>query len=102
MARGFLYLGRHIDVYSRYLISLRLSNTLDADSVWRHGRGPQERSARDIPIPIKGYSLPARRFTGALTEYGVRESARDGKGSYQWTIFYRETMAVSLNMRRYI
>ncbi len=31
MARGFLYLVAIIDVYSRYLLSWRLSNTLDAD-----------------------------------------------------------------------
>ena len=31
MARGFLYLVAIIDVYNRYVLSWRLSNTLDAD-----------------------------------------------------------------------
>jgi len=31
MARGFLYLVAIIDWYSRYVLSWRLSNTLDAD-----------------------------------------------------------------------
>jgi putative transposase len=41
MSRGFLYLVAIIDWYSRYVISWRLSNTLDADFCvrWTHKFG---------------------------------------------------------------
>ena len=45
MARGFLYLVAIIDWYSRYVLSWRLSNTLDADfCVEASGGGTQEGS----------------------------------------------------------
>ena len=49
MARGFLYLVAIIDWYSRYVLSWRLSNTLDA-GFWRSstGGGAREGQTRDI------------------------------------------------------
>jgi len=48
MARGFLYLAAIIDWYSRYVLSWRLSNTLDASFCAGPGGSAPERQARDI------------------------------------------------------
>ncbi len=45
MARGFLYLIAIIDVYSRYVLSWRLSNTLDANFCVE-ARKPSRRGGR--------------------------------------------------------
>ena len=69
MARGFLYLVAIIDWYSRYVLSWRLSNTLDADfcvaaleeAIARHGRP-------DIFNTDQGSQFTSFAFTDAELE----------------------------------
>jgi putative transposase len=86
MARGFLYLVAIIDVYSRYVLSWRLSNTLDAgfcvealEDALRNGRP-------DIFNTDQGAQFTSETFTGILKQHGVRISM-DGKGSYNDNLF---------------
>jgi len=86
MARGFLYLVAIIDWYSRYVLSWRLSNTLDAgfcvealQEVLRKGRS-------DIFNTDQGAQFTGGAFTGLLKQRGVRISM-DGKGSYNNNLF---------------
>ncbi len=86
MARGFLYLVAIIDWYSRYVLSWRLSNTLDAgfcvealEEAFRKGRP-------DIFNTDQGAQFTSEAFTGLLQQHGVRISM-DGKGSYNDNLF---------------
>jgi putative transposase len=86
MERGFLYLVAIIDWYSRYVLSWRLSNTLDvgfcveaAEEALRHGRP-------DIFNTDQGAQFTSEAFTGLLALHGVRVSM-DGKGSYNDNLF---------------
>ena len=86
MARGFLYLVAIIDWYSRYVLSWRLSNTLDAgfcidalDEALRKGRP-------DIFNTDQGSQFTGEAFTGLLERNGVRISM-DGKGRYSDNLF---------------
>lgn len=77
---GFAYLMAIIDWYSRYVLSWRLSNTLDADfcvealreALLRHG-GP------DIFNTDQGAQFTSEDFTGMLLRDGIKISM-DGKG----------------------
>jgi len=86
MARGFLYLVAIIDWYSRYVLSWRLSNTLDVgfcvealEEALRNGRP-------DIFNTDQGAQFTSEAFTGLLEQNGVRISM-DGKGSYNDNLF---------------
>jgi len=86
MARGFLYLVAIIDWYSRYVLSWRLSNTLDAgfcvdalDEALRKGRP-------EIFNTDQGAQFTSEAFTGLLEQHGVRISM-DGKGRYTDNLF---------------
>src|SRR5690625_4934964 len=81
MARGFAYLAAIIDVYSRRILSWRLSNTLDArfcvealeEALRRYGR-PQ------VFNSDQGRQFTSRRFTQVLKDAGVSISM-DGRGA---------------------
>jgi putative transposase len=86
MARGFLYLIAIIDWHSRYVLSWRLSNTLDAgfcvdalDEALRKGRP-------EIFNTDQGAQFTSEAFTGLLEQHGVRISM-DGKGGYSDNLF---------------
>jgi len=86
MARGFLYLVAIIDWHSRYVISWRLSNTLDAgfcvdalDEALRKGQP-------EIFNTDQGAQFTSEAFTGLLEQHGVRISM-DGKGRYSDNLF---------------
>jgi len=86
MKRGFLYLVAIIDWYSRYVLSWRLSNTLDvgfcveaAEEALRHGRP-------DIFNTDQGAQFTSEAFTGLLERHNIRISM-DGKGSYNDNLF---------------
>lgn len=86
MARGFLYLVVIMDWYSRYVISWRLSNTLDAsfcvDALDEAlGKGQPEIFNTD-----QGAQFTSEAFTGLLEQHGVRISM-DGKGRYADNLF---------------
>jgi putative transposase len=86
MSRGFLYLVAIIDWYSRYVISWRLSNTLDDDFCVAAleeelGKGTPEIFNTDL-----GSQFTGQAFTGLLKERNIRISM-DGKGSYNDNLF---------------
>lgn len=79
MARGFMYLTAVIDWYSRFVLSWRLSNTLEGrfclealDEALRLGRP-------EVFNTDQGKQFTARAYTGRLEEAGVVVSM-DGRG----------------------
>ena len=86
MARGFLYLVSIIDWYSRYVISWRLSNTLDADFCVAALAEALSKGTPEIFNTDQGSQFTGEAFTGLLKEHGVRISM-DGKGSYNDNLF---------------
>ena len=75
MARGFLYLVAIIDWYSRYVLSWRLSNTMDAGFCRGFGRGTQERSTGYLQhrsgIPVSPASCNNTELGSAWTGKGA-------------------------------
>ncbi len=86
MARGFLYLVAIIDVYSRYVLSWRLSNTLDAGFCAEALEEALKKGSPEIFNTDQGSQFTSEAFTGLLQQYGVRISM-DGKGSYNDNLF---------------
>ena len=86
MARGFLYLVAIIDWYSRYVLSWRLSNTLDASFCVE---ALEEALRKDRPVIFntdQDAQFTGEAFTGLLEQHGIRISM-DGKGSYNDNLF---------------
>ena len=86
MARGFLYLVAIIDWYSRYVLSWRLSNTLDADFCIDALEEALRKGRPDIFNTDQGAQFTSEVFTGLLEQNGIRISM-DGKGSYSDNLF---------------
>jgi len=86
MARGFLYLVAIIDWYSRYVISWRLSNTLDDDFCVAALDEALSMCTPEIFNTDQGSQFTAEAFTRLLKEHDVRISM-DGKGSYNDNLF---------------
>jgi putative transposase len=87
MARGFLYLVAMLDLYSRKVLSWRLSNTLDAtfcvdaleEALRRHG-------TPEIFNTDQGAQFTSDAFTDALKQADIRISL-DGKGRWVDNVF---------------
>ena len=86
MAKGFLYLVAIIDWYSRYVLSWRLSNTLDAGCCVEALEEALKKGRPDIFNTDQGAQFTSEAFTGLLQQHGVRISM-DGKGSYNDNLF---------------
>ena len=86
MARGFLYLVAIIDWYSRYVLSWRLSNTLDASFCVEALEEALSKGRPDIFNTDQGAQFTSEAFTRLLEQHGVRISM-DGKGSYKDNLF---------------
>ena len=86
MARGFLYLVAIIDWYSRYVLSWRLSNTLDASFCAEALEEALRKGKPEIFNTDQGAQFTGEAFTGLLEQYGVRISM-DGKGRYSDNLF---------------
>jgi len=86
MARGFLYLVVIIDWYSRYVISWKLSNTLDADFCVDALEEALSNGKPEIFNTDQGSQFTGEAFTSLLKQHGVRISM-DGKGSYRDNLF---------------
>jgi len=86
MARGFLYLVAIIDWYSRYVLSWRLSNTLNAGFCVEALEEALKKGRPDIFNTDQGAQFTSEAFTGLLEQHGVRVSM-DGKGSYNDNLF---------------
>lgn len=86
MSRGFLYLVAIIDWYSRYVISWRLSNTLDADFCVAALEEALSKGTPEIFNTDQGSQFTSEAFTALLKEHNVGISM-DGKGSYNDNLF---------------
>jgi len=86
MARGFLYLVAIIDWYSRYVLSWRLSNTLDTGFCVEALEEALKKGKPDIFNTDQGAQFTSEAFTALLEQHGVKISM-DGKGSYNDNLF---------------
>lgn len=86
MARGFLYLVAIIDWYSRYVLSWRLSNTLDDGFCVDAMEEALKKGRPDIVNTDQGAQFTSEAFTGLLEQHGVKISM-DGKGRYSDNLF---------------
>ena len=86
MARRFLYLVAIMDWYSRYVLSWRLSNTLDASFCVEALEEALGKGRPDIFNTDQGAQFTGEAFTGLLQQHGVRISM-DGKGRYSDNLF---------------
>ena len=86
MARGFLYLVAVIDWYSRYVLSWRISNTLDADFCVETIQEALLKGKPEIFNTDQGSQFTCEAFSGLLEQYGISISM-DGKGSYNDNLF---------------
>lgn len=79
LRHGFLYLVAVIDWYSRYVISWRLSNTLEGTFCLEALEEALSRSRPEIFNSDQGSQFTAASFTGRLQQAGVAISM-DGRG----------------------
>jgi len=79
MRRGFMYLTAVIDWYSRYVLSWRLSNTLEGRFCLEALDEALARGRPEIFNTDLGSQFTSREYTGRLEEAGVAVS-RDGRG----------------------
>jgi len=86
MAHGFMYLVVIMDWYSRYVLSWRLSNTLDADFCVDALEEALRLAKPEIFNTDQGSQFTGDAFTGTLLEHGIQISM-DGKGRYLDNIF---------------
>ena len=86
MARGFMYLVVIMDWYSRYVLSWRLSNTLDADFCVDALEEALSKGKPEIFNTDQGSQFTSDAFTGMLLQHDIRISM-DGKGRYLDNIF---------------
>ena len=86
MARGILYLVAGMDWHSRYVVSWRLSNTLEAGFCAEALEEALGQSQPEVFNTDQGSQFTSLEFTQVLQEQGVRISM-DGKGRYQDNIF---------------
>jgi len=86
MAKGFLYLVAIIDWYSRYVLSWRLSNTLDVGFCIEALEEALKKGKPEIFNTDQGSQFTSEDFTALLKSSGIRISM-DGKGSYKDNLF---------------
>ncbi len=86
MSRGFLYLVAIMDWHSRYVLSWRLSNTLDVDFCIDALKEALSKGQPEIFNTDQGSQFSSEAFSGLLLERGIRVSM-DGKGRYLDNIF---------------
>jgi putative transposase len=86
MAHGFLYLVVIMDWYSRYVLSWRLSNTLDANFCVEALEEALLKGRPDIFNTDQGTQFTGKAFTGLLEQHEIRISM-DGRGSYRDNLF---------------
>jgi putative transposase len=79
LASGFMYLAAVIDWYSRYVISWRLSNTLDGEFCLDMLEEALGRGRPEVFNTDQGTQFTAAAWTGRLEAAGVAVSM-DGKG----------------------
>ena len=86
MARGFLYLVAVMDWHSRYVVSWRLFNTLEAGFCVEALSEAMDRGRPEVFNTDQGSQFTSQEFTQVLQDHGVKISM-DGKGRYADNIF---------------
>ena len=86
LIRRFLYLVAIIDCYSRYVLSWRLSNTLDVDFCVEALEEALRKGIPEIFNTDQGSQFTSEAFTGLLEQHSIKVSI-DGKGSYSDNLF---------------
>ena len=86
MAHGFVYLVAIMDWYSRYLLTWRLSNTLDVEFCVDALEEALSKGTPEMFNTDRGGQFTSEAFTGILLRRGIRISM-DGKGRCQDNIF---------------
>ena len=86
MRHGFMYLTAVIDWFSRYVLSWRLSNTLEGDFCLEALEEALARGKPEIFNTDRGSQFTARAYTGRLEEAGVAVS-QDGRGRAPDNVF---------------
>ena len=79
MSRGFMYLVAVIDWHSRYVLSWRLSNSLESSFCMEALEAALELGCPEIFNTDQGVQFTNRLFTGRLEEAGIAISM-DGRG----------------------
>jgi putative transposase len=79
MKHGFMYLTAVIDWYSRYVLSWRLSNTLEGRFCLEALEEALRLGRPEIFNTDQGSQFTSREYTGRLEEAGIAVS-RDGRG----------------------
>jgi putative transposase len=79
MRHGFMYLTAVIDWFSRYVLSWRLSNTLEGRFCLEALEEALSKGRPEIFNTDQGSQFTSREYTGRLEEAGVAVS-RDGRG----------------------
>ena len=107
MERGFVYLVAVMDWHSRYVLSWRLSNTLEAGFCAEALTEALDRGRPEVFNTDQGSQFTSQEFTQVLQDRGVKISM-DGKGRYADNIFverlwrtvkYEEVYLESLRQR---
>ena len=86
MARGFLYLVAVMGWHSRYVVSWRQSNTLEAGFCVEALSEAMDRGRPEVFNTDQGSQFTSQEFTQVLQDHGVKISM-DGKGRYADNIF---------------
>lgn len=86
LVKGFCYLVAVMDWFSRYVLSWRLSNTLDADFCVECAEDALSTGKPDIFNSDQGVQFTSKDFTGQLLDNQVRISM-DGRGRVFDNIF---------------
>lgn len=86
MVHGFMYLVAVIDWYSRYILSWRVSNTLDGDFCREALEDALSLAKPDIFNTDQGSQFTATAFTSILTDAEIQISM-DGRGRAYDNIF---------------
>jgi putative transposase len=86
LRRGFLYLVAIMDWVSRYVLSWRLSNTLESGFCTAALQEALKKGQPEIFNTDQGAQFTSEEFTGMLEKHGIRISM-DGRGSYNDNLF---------------
>ena len=86
MAKGFLYLVAIMDWHSRYVLSWKLSNTMDVDFCLEALESALCQGQPEIFNTDQGSEFTSQAFTDLLLEHDIQISM-DGKGRYLDNIF---------------
>lgn len=86
MQKGFLYLVVIMDWYSRYVLSWRLSNTLESDFCVEALKEALKRGCPEIFNTDQGSQFTSQEFVSLLESHGIRVSM-DGSGRYADNLF---------------